>query len=141
MGKRDRLKRNLKAASRRRDRRSAATPVPPSSAARAVAASPRVDVFGALCEPLIAYLDSAKQPRDESAAKVLRGVRDAKVLPETDDRELAKLQTDVSLLPARSDITPAQFADAVEHFLELVREHRSSADPAAALHFLAVLTS
>lgn len=130
MVKRQDLKRKLKAADRRRSRRTAsAAKVEPTSA------PPQVDVM-ALITSQILTCELGDPPKDTIAVAALRGCLRGTLPAQDPARSLA---AKLNELTKQADISIRDFRSAVQQLLDVAAQHEMSEAPDSFLQYLSII--
>lgn len=130
MVKRQDLKRRLKAADRRRNRRTA-----PAAKVEPTSAPPKVDVM-ALITSQILTCELGDPPKDSIAVAALRGCLRGTLPAQDPARSLA---AKLNELPNQSDISIRGFRAAVQQLLDVAAQHEKSEAPDAFLQYLSII--
>ncbi len=138
MSKHDDLKRNLKAAQRRRSRRS----TPQSESTTAVVdpesmSSATLDVTG-LCVTEILKMNGKRPFRDSEVITAIRASLSGGV-PSSSEAQL--LHQRLIAISQRADVMSRKFRDALSSLERTATQHRSSDDDTAFMKFLTMLAS
>ena len=133
MGKRENLKRKLKAADRRRQRR----PVPPATTVAPATNKSALDVTGLIATEILQHAESASDGLSDSAVvAAMRSFLKGTSPSAEPSRSLYERFEQVSL---RSEVDTRRFRSALSRMLDLAISSRDSKNQTAFLGYLSVL--
>ena len=138
MSKRNDLKKRLKAADRRRNRRKASQSVPQDAANQGEPSLPQVNPADLIAEILVKYGREDKSPSDVAATAALRACLNGEVPSKEPARTLATTIESVARLPG---VTVRAYRVALRDLLDAAKQHqgRRQENPDAFLAYLSIL--